>query len=72
MNFTLHFFDRDSMDFRGKHQLEEEGGVKKHRVARTYEVRQGTAGTDVSPKVQKITNPEYDTENSDPDCPQIQ
>jgi hypothetical protein len=52
--------------------LEEEGVVKKHRVAGTYEVRQGTAGTDVSPKVQKITNPEYDTEDSDPDCPQIQ
>jgi hypothetical protein len=66
MNFTLHFFDRDSMDFRGKHQLEEEGGVKKQRVTGTYEVRQGTAGTVDSPEVQKTTDPEYDTENSDP------
>ena len=36
MNFMLHFFDRDSMDFRGKHKVEDKGRVKKHRVAGTY------------------------------------
>lgn len=60
------------MGFRDKHHLEEDVRVKKQRVTGTYEVRQGKAGTDDSTEVQKATDPEYDTENSDPDCPQIQ